>query len=268
MTRNWTEEQKNLVIQLYTVDKLSCKEIGNRFAAKADTISKYLKSQGIEVHCRPDVNKKMNESYFENIDSSKKAYFLGLIFADGSITNDSQGRAPMFRLELIEDDLDVLLELKRELNIDSALRYSKRKNRKGTYVLSVRSKKLVEDLSKYNIIQNKTYKVDEVVFPKDFLIDFIRGYVDGDGSIYYSGGSWHLNICGHSQSIIQQFQYKIDSLIQKKTHNKITNYAKVYRITWNGKDAQKLCALLYNNADISIARKRNKAMAAQEDKKS
>jgi hypothetical protein len=33
--------------------------------------------------------KNYNESYFENIDSESKTYFLGFICADGRVINDS-----------------------------------------------------------------------------------------------------------------------------------------------------------------------------------
>ena len=156
----------------------------------------------------------------------------------------------------------------KELNSNASLKYDKRSERPhGTYSFSVRSQQLADDLAKFNIVPNKTYVVTNIVFPDNYLIDFLRGYIDGDGSIFYSNNSWHINITGHTESIIKQFQEKIDLLINKNSHNKITNYNNVYKAVWNGQDAIKLCELLYNNNHIALTRKRAKAMAAQEDKR-
>lgn len=126
---------------------------------------------------------------------------------------------------------------------------------------------MANDLAKFNIVPNKTYTTTQVVFPEQFVIDFLRGYIDGDGSIYYSNNMWHVSITGHSQTLITDFRDKIDELIKKDNHLKPTYYNNVYKVTWNGNDAKQIVSLLYNNSDIYITRKHAKAMAAQEDKR-
>lgn len=269
MQRQWTQEQKDYIIKSYTIDGLTCTEIARKFGAKPDTISKYLKSWGIEIKKARTKNRLLKHDYFSVINSPAKAYFLGLLFADGNVALDPDGkRSPAIRIELSEEDQEVLMFFKQELNSDSALRYDKRNERPhGTYSFAVRSQQLANDLAKFNIIPNKTYTVTNIIFPDLYLIDFLRGYIDGDGSIFYSNNSWHVNITGHTKLVIEQFQWKIDSLINKKIHNKITNYNNVYKAVWNGEDAVKLCDLLYNNNHIALTRKRAKAMAAQENKR-
>ena len=269
MQRQWTQEQKDYIIKSYTIDGLTCTEIARKFGAKPDTISKYLKSWGIEIKKAKTKNRLLKHDYFSIIDSPTKAYFLGLLFADGNIALDPENkRSPAIRIELSEEDQEILILFQKELNSNSSLRYDKRSGRpRGTYSFSVRSQQLADDLAKFNIVPNKTYVVTSIIFPDKYLIDFLRGYIDGDGSIFYSCNSWHINITGHTESVIKQFQEKIDLLINKNPHNKITNYNNVYKAVWNGEDAIKLCKLLYNNDHIALTRKRAKAMAAQEDKR-
>lgn len=269
MKRNWTEEQKEFIINCYTKQGLTCTEIGRKFGAKPDTISKYLKEWGIEIKGNKTKNRLLREDYFSIIDCPEKAYFLGLLFADGSIALDDK-RAPSLRLELVESDVDILKTFLNRVNSQASLKYDKRKNRKnGTFSFSIRSQKLVNDLSKYNIVPNKTYVVDDVVIPKDYEIDYLRGFIDGDGSIYQeSNGKWHMNICGHSLNIISQLSILGNQLIGKEGSGYISCYDNVYRHTWSQSDTFKLLDVLYNNDRISITRKRLKAMAALEDKKS
>ena len=193
----------------------------------------------------------------------QKAYFLGLLFTDGSIVLDEQ-RSPNIAIELIESDLDILQKFKEELNSDGNFYYNKRDNRKnGTYSFNVRSRQMAEDLKKYNIIPNKTYQVNDLIIPDKYKEDFLRGFIDGDGSIYYSNSAWHINICGHSDSIIKQIAHLGDSLIGIDKQKKIQCCDGVYRYSWNGKQAIQLCKILYDkNTKFAIGRKLDKALQA------
>lgn len=267
MKREWTKEQKDYIINSYTKDGLTCTEIARKFAAKPDTISKYLKEWGVVIKRNRTKNRRLREDYFSDIDTTEKAYFLGLLLADGSVTLDSV-RKPNIRLELVETDKDILIKLRDELCSDASLYYNKRSSRiNGTYSFSIRSQQIADDLAKFNIVPNKTYLTNHIIFPEQFIIDFLRGYVDGDGSIYYSGNLWHISITSHSEQLLIDFRNKIDELIKKERHLSQTKYNGVYKITWNGRDAQKIATLLYKDDAISITRKRAKAMAAQENKR-
>lgn len=48
-----------------------------------------------------------NDNYFENIDNEEKAYFLGLIYADGNVSASTD----TCKIGLLQSDSDVLIEL-------------------------------------------------------------------------------------------------------------------------------------------------------------
>ena len=128
------------------------------------------------------VNSNLKENYFEVIDTPNKAYLLGLIFTDGSVTEES-GRQNQLRLELKATDVELLELYRTELGISSKLTYSKRKNSES-FLSSVRSDKIVKDLNKYGVVKNKTYITDKLPIIEETLQkDFLRGLIDGDGSI-------------------------------------------------------------------------------------
>ena len=58
------------------------------------------------------------------------------------------------------------------------------------YRVFITSKKLAEDLTKYGCHANKTYDLTfpnkEIFVNKDLIRHFIRGYFDGDGSVFIS----------------------------------------------------------------------------------
>ena len=266
--RIWTEDQISEIINLYTEKGLSLATIAQKYHVESSVISKILKERNIPIRPRgTSKNPLLNHYYFHNIDTPEKAYFLGLLFTDGNIMPDKH-RSPSIKLELVETDVEILNKLKQELNCNSKLSYNKRKNHiLGTYAVSVRSQQIADDLSKWNIIPNKTYAVSEIKIPDEFKIDFLRGFIDGDGSIWYDNNCnlVHTSICGHSENIIKQIANLGNSLIGQKTANKITYTNGVYRYAWNGLKAQLLNQLIYYPDCICIARKREKAMSQCED---
>lgn len=267
--RIFSDEEKELIIKLYKSEGWKMGEIAKKFSCKPTKISELLHERGIEIKKVRTKNRLLKEDYFENIDSPEKSYFLGLMFTDGYVARDKkEERAPQIGIQLKESDKEILELLKNEINSNSSLRYEKRKNRNnsGTFCLSFRSKKMAEDLSKYNIVPNKTYLVTQLIIPDQYDIDFLRGIIDGDGSIYYSAGIWHVSITGHSEEILKQLRDYCDGLIGKPTHNTITTGRDVHKITWNGMWASKLLKLLYYDGCCAIARKARLATKALEDK--
>ena len=149
-----------------------------------------LVKNNIEIIKHPKIkNKFLNEEYFDNIDSEEKAYFLGLLFTDGSVVKSDKKNSIAVRLELNIKDIDIIERFKKCLNCESDIVISKRANRNGSIsesaLISINSEKMSKSLEKYGIIPNKTYKTTHLPkVDKKFLIPFLRGLIDGDGSIY------------------------------------------------------------------------------------
>lgn len=262
--RIFSKTETEQIIDLY-INGWKMNEIGKKFACKPEKISEVLRNNDVQIKKNRTTNRLLNEDYFNSIDSPTKAYFLGLLFTDGSVCNDRK-RQTNISIGLQESDKAILERLKKELNSGSALNYSKRKGKNGEFNFSVRSNKIANDLAKYNIIPNKTYLIDNLILPVGYEKDFIRGFIDGDGSIYFSANRWHVNITSHSKQILEQIRNICDAWIKKNNHNTVTECNDVYKITWNGIYAQQLLKVLYYNNCCSIARKARLATMAIEDK--
>jgi hypothetical protein len=129
---------------------------------------------------------KIDEKYFENIDNEEKSYFLGIIFADGYLNE----KRNYMSLSLQENDFDILEKLKISINTDKPLQLIKRKekNVKNQYRLLITRKKIVDDLKKLGVNQNKSLTSNPNklnIKNKSLLKHFLRGYYDGDGSITF-----------------------------------------------------------------------------------
>jgi DNA-binding transcriptional regulator WhiA len=118
----------------------------------------------------------INESIFEVLDE-KSSYILGVIFSDGNIEKNNS------RLCISSKDIDWLTNIS---YIFGNPPIKKRKNNIGEwYVLSINRKKIVKDLMKYGITENKSLNMKFPDLDVDNLRHFIRGYFDGDGSIRF-----------------------------------------------------------------------------------
>lgn len=137
---------------------------------------------------------KIKENYFETIDSEEKAYFLGLLFADGSNTGKYYTR-----LELKEEDEYIIRKLRNAIyprKEKAKLFYRKFSVEQNSVLLCISSKKISEDLTRIGCVKSKSLILEFPKIEKHYVRHFIRGYFDGDGSIVYSDKKRAFSILG------------------------------------------------------------------------
>lgn len=225
-----------------------------------ETLRNFINEQGWKKRTNNRINKNIKSDYFSTIDSPNKAYILGLLFTDGSV-DKAPGKQGRIRLGLQSQDKAILEKIKEELNITSELTYDQRG--KGCYSLEFSDDQIFQDLSKYNIVPNKTYVVQHLPtnIPKEYLKDYIRGLIDGDGSISFDetkSKDVTLHFTSYHESIAKDFQNLIDKfLIQKNNSNKLY-FTSAWHCQWRGyQQVTKILDMVYKDADLYIDRKYN-----------
>jgi hypothetical protein len=128
----------------------------------------------------------LNENYFKIIDTDAKAYFLGFIAADGCIYKRNNHQA-MLSFSLKDIDVEVLENLKKELNTTKPICITKQTEVTTMATLQITSDILCSDLINLGLGVRKTFdmSIKEIMnnIPIKFWNSFILGYFDGDGSI-------------------------------------------------------------------------------------
>ena len=112
------------------------------------------------------------------------AYVLGFFAADGSmLTNKRGGKYIEFQItdRIILENIQRVTGANQKLTI----RPSRDVRWKTMYRLQVGSKEWFEDLTRRGFTQHKSNTLRFPKVPKESLGDFIRGYFDGDGCIYF-----------------------------------------------------------------------------------
>lgn len=122
--------------------------------------------------------------YFDVIDSEHKAYWLGLIYADGSHNPDRY----TLRICLKDEDKELLKSFYKDIGCEREISYSYNKDYKKYYPnVCVQHPHLSQSLILNGLSKDKSFKIkfpSDLIVPKDLKRHFIRGYFDGDGGIY------------------------------------------------------------------------------------
>ena len=116
---------------------------------------------------------------FEIIDTEEKAYWLGFLYADGSVGS----KEDKIELGLAEKDLKHIEKFRDFMNITNKISY---RESTRSYRISFRSSKCKQDLINKGCIPKKSLILEfpnEKQVPNNLIKHFIRGYFDGDGSI-------------------------------------------------------------------------------------
>jgi hypothetical protein len=221
-----------------------------------------------------------NKKFFKQIDTEEKAYFLGLMYADGYVCD--RDKSKYFVLSLQIADIHILEDFKKALNTDSKIRIIKKDNPKlsDTAILQLNGDGMVKDLINLGCFQAKSkilkFPREEQV-PNELISHFIRGYFDGDGSIwngkrkvmkvkekesfrYRIIHNVKFNITGATDFITSLQNILIENLGFKK--NKLNDSKKLgycIQLEYSGRgQAEIFYNYLYENATVFFKRKKDK----------
>lgn len=247
------------IAQEYLKDDKPAYYYADKYNISQKTFYNYLHEKGL-AKITANYNKQTcDENFFKTINSEEKAYWLGFIFADGSVNNK--------RLIIELSDIDVGHLIKFKKDICATNNIYKRKNR-PTVKIEICKKNLVKDLAKYGCIKNKTYNgwIDQSLLGDEYKRHFLRGFLDGDGYIERKNYKryriiytvWSENIKNTIMDMLSDFHpiCRINNPIKKRPD------LSVFRISIERKkDFFDFLEYIYMDSHIYLDRKYYTAMA-------
>ena len=187
----------------------------------------------------------INENFFREW-TSEMAWVFGFWIADGWMSGKNNC------ISFASNDFELLEIIKSDLKSEHKISKSHEKG----YQLQINNKTLHDDLLKLGGITRKSLTIQFPDVPNEFLPDFIRGYLDGDGSNYI-----HRN--GKYRYLATSFVGNVDFLTNLK--DKIEEYvnietgklsscgkkcnSRIKKLQYNGKKAKSLCDYIYQNSE-------------------
>lgn len=208
---------------------------------------------------------KYNYHYFDAIDTQEKAYFLGLLYADGYVTSNAMGIA------LKSDDIAILEYLLDCMESDAKPCIYTNKGYGGVYKpteycrVIIRNTHLRNTLVKHGVLPHKSQCLLPPSLDEEMISHFIRGFMDGDGSIWgtkqkavsFTGTTEMLSFIGEfaiKNGIIKRYK------LYPEHHSSVT-----YSLKIGGNiQAEKFLDLLYKDATVYLERKHQRYLQIKE----
>lgn len=217
-------------------------------------------SESVLLNRKNKINLKYN---FNNINNSEEAYIVGLFLADGYVGKHQLG------LKLKKSDKEIVNKIKNYFSEEIKLQEDN-----NTFGFVVSSMKACENAINLGILRNKTDK--EMIIPEmevKYYSDFIRGFFDGDGTIFKCNNKYlKSNICSPKIEILIKIQEiltnnNIFSTINKESRlgktfilpqgNSVIGTMDMYRLYIRKKeDLKRFYYFLYNDCDFLLKRKK------------
>jgi len=228
----WTPEMNAFILRN---KNLSCRAIAKAlgFPSLFSAVSRQRKHLGISTDLT------LNESVFEDL-SRTSAYLLGWFITDGSMTYDDRHCDLEFTVS--PKDREHLKVLAKGFSTNHKIydykTYSK---------LRFSSKKLCQDLVNLGIPpHNKSVTEIKFKVSKSHFNDFLRGFTDGDGSVFIHKGylCWSIYQSKTQAGLISQIRDLIMEVVGVDLPININNLCS---ISCSGSKAEKICEFIYSN---------------------
>jgi hypothetical protein len=254
----------DILIQKYN-QGCSLQEIGREFGLSPMTVHRRLKGK---INPRTRKHVLRDENFLKKINSEWKAYFLGLLWADGNMRSldNKTNKSCSINISLVSSDADILKSLWSEifispvkLSLKKARKYTDKKTSKDFYgqessKLIINSKIIYNDLLNLGCSPCKSTSAIMPDIPENLFRHFVRGYFDGDGwmdSSRYSCG------CIGSKEFCSSLRQKIAEFIN--VDFKYIEDGKMARLLcFNKKGCAKLAHWIYEGSNFQIERKKIK----------
>lgn len=249
---------------------MTCDEIQKHFSFLSTDQINYI----VRKHGETRRNGKrvyFDEDYFESIDTEDKAYFLGLLFADGSsqiIQKSDNGFSHSVSIELNTTDRDVLEKFNKSIKnkneiYDYSRESSEYKGQTRTRYMSrivLFSKKMFDDLYKLGKQPVKVESCKRVPdIPFELIKHFLRGYFDGDGCVTITNKSVALQVYG-TYEFLNSFKDGLQQLgveVKNNVHKRKDANVSILSVN-NKEEIKKIYNLFYSDTEFYMKRRKNR----------
>ena len=149
--RRLSHREKTELFTKYETGKYTGADLAKEYPISLTAINGLLRRHGYKAKSQSDLQRKYNidEAFFDVIDTEEKAYFLGLLYADGC--NATNRNAVI--LSLKEDDKEILEKLNSLLQPKKPLGHTK----SGQTTLLISDKHISQRLTVLGCLRAKTY---------------------------------------------------------------------------------------------------------------
>ena len=236
----------------------SCTKVAKNLHVDLQSMMKRLKDV-YNFTVLPDGKKYANVYFFDDINTEEKAYWLGFLYADGYI-----GKQNNLELCIQEYDRNHLIKFAKALDAKQKITQKSIKLNDKMYTaakISLKDKHLVEALEKHGCTTNKTFTIKmPSLKSKELYRHFIRGYFDGDGSIYRMKSYISAEFSCASLIFLQELKAYAEDVVKIKMsiREDLRSLNKLYKLETTSRcEGFRFLQHLYEKSTIYLNRKYN-----------
>lgn len=262
MRRKFTQQDIISVIDLYNSGKQQW-EIAKEINCSQVSISNILGRAGISTRIgKKIIYTDINYNFFKEINSEENAYFLGLLYSDGCV--QIKNNAYIMSLKLKSNDQIILEKFRNIMSPSSPIKISE-----GKYsYFRINQKEICNQLISHGCVPNKSLVLQfPTTIPAELIRHFLRGYSDGDGTIYKNNfkNKTHVNyiwkivstkqFCEKTSEILKrELEINCSQSLSRPKINKITTTL----VVGGNLQSMKILDWLYKDTTIYLPRKYEK----------
>lgn len=140
--------------------------------------------------------------------------------ADGCVAlkqpkNENQKITSRLMLECKSEDKEILEKFCDFLNIRKSRITSGHKG--ASVALSLSTQNFTTDLSIYGLVPNKSHQESilpiEIKENKEFLFQYLKGMIDGDGTIHTSYNSPGVSVLSNSKTLLEEIKVELEKYL-------------------------------------------------------
>jgi intein-encoded DNA endonuclease-like protein len=128
------------------------------------------------------VKLSVDKNFFKNW-NPEMSYVLGFIVADGCVYK-RKDRKNSYVLNITSKDREHLLKIKKVLNFDHSISTKYNSQKMPYSQMQICDREVCSDLMGLGILPRKTSNLNPIKVPDKYFLDFVRGFFDGDGTVY------------------------------------------------------------------------------------
>jgi len=256
MERKITIARLEAALNDYIGSSLSLRELAQKHNISRPTLAGFLLGRGVDIYTRKS---RVNTFAFDCIDTEEKAYWLGFLYADGSVSHYKSSKR--VELGLKESDYEHLQKFSKFLSYRGEIHY---RPETKSYRVYFGCQKIHDDLVRLGCVEKKSLVLvfpNSEQVPQHLLPHFIRGYFEGDGSIevvHNVRGTIRktVSLLGTKEflsALLANLPFKVNSInIIKKCKNNDSNN---YYFQLRKSDSELFLNYIYSNATVFLDRK-------------
>jgi len=213
------------------------------------------------------LRKSVNKDFFKNW-TQEMSYILGYIVADGCITVSKERPNRPFTFNITSVDKKHLYKIRKVLNSEHKISKKTGEEKDVAFQIQIRNQIIAKDLMKLGIPPRKTSCLKSITVPEKYFSDFVRGFFDGDGTVYIYKVNRTAQIkagfVSTSLSFFAAFNERLCKKLDipiKSIHRTVDKQGKKRMVQLSTclyiDDCEKLANFMYsNNPSLCLSRKR------------